>query len=295
MIDLHIHSTASDGSLAPAELIRLAVQKQLRTVAITDHDTIGGIPEAQRAVVSAGGCIRLIPGVELEIEWSRGEFHLLGLGLVSPSLSLIELLEEYSQIRQNRNRIMLDKMNALFGMHAVYEDLLPPDEKSNVSVGRPHFANYLIRHHKVKTPELAFKRYLGVGQPLYERKPGVAFTRAVAAIHESGGIAVVAHPATLYVSMGKTPALFRELQEQGLDGIEAWHPNANVPTCKRYEAMAADIGLYVTAGSDFHGSSRPDRKLGRTAGGLVIDDRFLPSVLCYDDEDCGNAKDAVIG
>jgi predicted metal-dependent phosphoesterase TrpH len=260
--------------------MREAANKHLHTVALTDHDTIGGIPEAQEAAAALD--VRLIPGVEIEIEWDRGEFHLLGLGLAVPSPSLLGLLDEFTQIRLNRNFLMLDKMNRLFGMNASYEDLLVSGRKpsaSNISVGRPHFASYLLRHHKVKTMDLAFKRYLGVGMPLYVRKPGVDFARAAAAFHESGGIAVVAHPATLHVSMGKAPDLFRSLKEQGLDGIEAWHPNAKVQACKRYEAMAADIGLCVTAGSDFHGERRPDRKLGCTAGGLKIDDRFLPDAL----------------
>jgi predicted metal-dependent phosphoesterase TrpH len=279
MIDLHIHSTASDGSLSPTELIREAVNKRLHTIALTDHDTIDGVSEAQDAAVALDGRIRLIPGVELEIEWDRGEFHLLGLGLASPAPSLLGLLDEFSKIRQYRNLIMLDKMNRLFGMNAAYTDILASDGKSNASVGRPHFASYLIRHHKVKTTELAFERYLGVGKPLYVRKPGVDFARATTAIHESGGIAVIAHPSTIYVSMSKVPELFRNLKEKGLDGVEAWHPNAKVHTCKRYETMATDIGLCVTAGSDFHGEHRPDRKLGHTAGGLKIDDQFLPPML----------------
>jgi predicted metal-dependent phosphoesterase TrpH len=279
MIDLHTHSTASDGSRSPTELIQEAVGKGLHTIALTDHDTIAGIAEAKEAATAHGGRIRLIPGVELEIEWDRGEFHLLGLGLVAPSPSLDSLLAEFSKIRQNRNLIMLDKMNRLFGMKAAYNDLLSLGGKARTSVGRPHFASYLIRHHKVKTLEIAFQRYLGVGKPLYVKKPGVDFVRAQAVIHESGGIAVIAHPATLYVSMNKIPAIFRDLKEKGLDGIEAWHPNATMHVCRRYEEMAADLGLCITAGSDYHGERRADRKLGYTAGGIKIDDRFLPDAL----------------
>ncbi|MDR0638980.1 MAG: PHP domain-containing protein [Spirochaetaceae bacterium] len=279
MIDLHTHSAVSDGSLSPAELIHEAAEKQLHTIALTDHDTIDGIPEAREAAAALDRPIRLIPGVELEIEWPRGEFHLLGLGLTSPSPSLTGLLAEFSQIRQNRNLAMLNKMNRLFGTKAVYDDILTIAGEKRMSVGRPHFASYLIRHHKVKTLELAFKRYLGVGQPLYVRKPGVDFQRAVAAIHESGGIAVIAHPATLYVAIGKIPAVLQGLKDKGLDGVEAWHPNATVHACKRYEAIAVNLGLCVTAGSDYHGARRKDRKLGCTAGGLKIDDRFLPGVL----------------
>jgi predicted metal-dependent phosphoesterase TrpH len=279
MIDLHTHSMASDGSRTPTELIQEAVGKGLHTIALTDHDTIAGIAEAKAAAAMQEGRIRLIPGVELEIEWERGEFHLLGLGLMTPSPSLDSLLAEFSKIRQNRNLIILDKMNRLFGMKAAYNDILSLGGKTRTSVGRPHFASYLIRHHKVKTLEIAFKRYLGVGKPLYVRKPGVDFVRAQAVIHEAGGIAVIAHPATLYVSMNKIQSIFRDLKEKGLDGIEAWHPNATVHACRRYEEMAADLGLCITAGSDYHGESRTDRKLGYTAGGTKIDDRFLPDAL----------------
>ena len=282
MIDLHTHSAVSDGSLSPAELIYEAAEKQVHTIALTDHDTIAGIPEARKAAAALDRPIRLIPGVELEIEWPHGEFHLLGLGLTAPSPSLTNLLAEFSQIRQNRNLAMLDKMNHLFGTKAAYDDILAIAGEKRMSVGRPHFASYLIRNHKVKTLKLAFERYLGVGQPIYVKKPGIRFERAVAAIHESGGIAVIAHPATLYLSLSKIPAVFHELKDRGLDGVEAWHPNAPVRACKRYEAAAVSLGLCVTAGSDYHGDRRKDRKLGYTAGGLKIDDRFLPSLLNRD-------------
>ncbi|MDR1469950.1 MAG: PHP domain-containing protein [Spirochaetaceae bacterium] len=279
MIDLHTHSAMSDGSLSPTELIHEAAEKQVHTIALTDHDTIAGIPEAREAAAALDRPIRLIPGVELEIAWPHGEFHLLGLGLTSPSPSLIGLLAEFSKIRHNRNLAILDKMNRLFGTKVVYEDILMIAGEKRMSVGRPHFASYLIRNHKVKTLDLAFKRYLGVGQPLYVKKSGVDFRRAVAAIHESGGIAVLAHPATLFVSISKIPAVLQEFKNKGLDGVEAWHPNATVHACKRYEAIAANLGLCVTAGSDYHGARRKDRKLGHTSGGLKIDDRFLPGAL----------------
>lgn len=279
MIDLHTHSAVSDGSLSPAELIHEAAKKQLHTIALTDHDTIGGIPEAREAAAALDRPIRLIPGVEMEIEWPHGEFHLLGLGLTAPSPSLIGLLAEFSEIRQNRNLVILDKMNRLFGTKAVYDDILMTAGEKRMSVGRPHFASYLVHNHKVKTLKVAFERYLGAGQPLYVKKPGVEFERAVAAIHESGGIAVIAHPATLFVSVNKIAAVLQTLRDRGLDGIEAWHPNAAVRVCKRYEEIAVHLGLCVTAGSDYHGERRKDRKLGYTAGGLKIDDRFLPRIL----------------
>jgi predicted metal-dependent phosphoesterase TrpH len=275
-IDLHTHSNASDGTLTPALLIKEAAAKDIRVLALTDHDTVDGIAQAQEA--AAVQDVRLIPGVELEIEWERGEFHLLGLGLDTASRSLKELLSALSKIRRERNFAMLDKMNRLFGLSAGYDDICALAGE-RASVGRPHFASYLIRHHKVKNMEMAFTNYLGFGLPLYVRKPGVEFDKAVDVIHEAGGFAVIAHPATLCLSAAKTAGVLEQLAARGLDGVEAWHPNATVSGCQRYAEMAALLGLFITAGSDYHGERRKDRKLGITCGGRKIDDSFLPEPL----------------
>ena len=276
MIDLHTHSTASDGTFSPALLMKEAAAKDIGVIALTDHDTVEGIAEARAAAANLG--IRLVPGVELEIEWQWGEFHLLGLGLDTPSPSLDALLGAFSEIRRQRNLMMLDKMNRLFGLDARYEDICGLAGEG-ASVGRPHFASYLIRHHKVKNMEAAFKNYLGLGRPLYVKKAGADFEAAVGAIHDSGGFAVIAHPATLCLSVTKTAGVLEQLAGRGLDGVEAWHPNASSAACRRYAEMAAGLGLFTTAGSDFHGERRKDRKLGVTAGGRKIDDSFLPEQL----------------
>jgi hypothetical protein len=142
-------------------------------------------------------------------------------------------------------------------------------------VGRPHFGAFLISRRVVKNQEQAFKRWLGKGRPFYVPKEGLAFEKAAALIHDSGGAAVLAHPMSLYVSWGRLPGFLALLKEQGLDGIEAWHPAAKVKACKRLEELGRNLGLFVTAGSDFHGSARPERKLGYTAGDRKIEDLFL--------------------
>jgi len=279
MIDLHTHSRASDGALSPTELIELAHRRGLSALALTDHDTVGGLEEAREAAARRG--IRFIPGIELEIAWKsaqdHGEFHLLGLGIRPETAALQEALAERRRCREARNRGILEKLATELGVHADYADL--QNLSGGGSIGRPHFALLLAQRGLVKTPLQAFDRYLGRGRPLYAPMVGMELDQAIRVIREAGGIAVVAHPLSLYVSWGRLTGLLQDFAAQGLGGIEAWHSNATVHACRRLEAMAGSLGLSVTAGSDFHGEARPDRRLGLTAGGLEIDDRFL-SVFC---------------
>jgi predicted metal-dependent phosphoesterase TrpH len=295
MIDLHTHSNASDGDLRPAELIKTAAAKGIRAIALTDHDTISGLAEAETAARDAG--IALIPGVELEINAEapgfsipglaiNGEFHLLGLGIRRPTGSFVETLKYLEGARDRRNRQILEKIRSA-GIEADYEDIEAfaggKDRAGGrsgrpVLVGRPHFGAFLIKRKIVKNQEQAFKRYLGKGRPFYVQKEGLAFADAAELIHESGGLAVLAHPMSLYVAWGRLPDLVGRLRELGLDGIEAWHPTAKSGICKRLDALGRSFHLYITAGSDFHGSARPERALGYTAGNRKIDDVFLADI-----------------
>jgi predicted metal-dependent phosphoesterase TrpH len=307
MIDLHTHSSASDGDLRPGDLVRTAATRGIRAIALTDHDTISGIGEAEAAAREAG--IALIPGVELEINAEapgfsipglgpsqglaiNGEFHLLGLGIRRPTGPFVETLKYLESAREQRNRQILEKMRNA-GIEADYRDIeacagekaaagtipeLRGKPSGHVLVGRPHFGAFLIKKKIVKNQEQAFKRYLGKGRPFFVPKEGLSFAAAAEMIHESGGIAVLAHPMSLYVAWGKLPSLVGRLRELGLDGIEAWHPTAKPGICKRLDGLGRSFHLYITAGSDFHGSARPERALGYTAGGRKIDDVFLADI-----------------
>ncbi|GHV84232.1 phosphatase [Spirochaetia bacterium] len=283
MIDLHTHSTASDGKLTPAALMQAAHTAGITTIALTDHDTIDGIPEAQDEAEKLK--LKLIPGVEIEIDWNGNsdyplpksrEFHLLGLNIKNPSAGFIELMKELKILREERNKKIIKKMNDE-GLNADYEELR--SMTSGGCIGRPHFAQYLIKLGMAKNVEQAFDRYLSKGKPFYYQKPGADFKRALYLIKESGGIAVLAHPTTLYVSWGKLPDILKTLADEGLEGIEAWHPLATAHTCERLEKLGVSLGLRITAGSDYHGGFRMDRKLGCTGGGRKIDDRFLDAFL----------------
>ena len=277
MIDLHTHSTASDGSLSPSLLMAEAAKRGIFALALTDHDTTGGLTEAAKSAVEHG--IHFIPGIELEIIWTQeGEFHLLGLGIARPVPAFTEAVDELARRREERNLEIVDKINRA-GIAVSYDEVRDLAGISGHSIGRPHFASFLVKRKLVKNREQAFMRYLGKGKPFYIPKAGLEFDRAAKLIKESGGIAVLAHPMSLYTAWGRLPDLIKNLKERGLDGLEAWHPTAKVSSCKRLEELGKKLGLYISAGSDFHGEARPDRKLGITAGGRKIDESFLPDCL----------------
>jgi predicted metal-dependent phosphoesterase TrpH len=286
MVDFHTHSNISDGDFSPALLVKEAVKQGLSAIALTDHDTINGLENARTAAAAEN--IHFIPGIEININWIGGkashgapglgpgaEFHLLGLGIDSPSPGFIAAIGELSRRREARNREILDRMHEL-SIDVEWEELLALS--GGHSLGRPHFASLLVKKKIVKNVNQAFDRFLGTGKPLYVPKEGLAFENAVALIRESGGLPVLAHPISLYVAWGRLPDLIKILKEMGLMGLEAWHPTAKSSSCRRLEDLAKTLGLYITEGSDFHGSARPDRRLGYSSKGRKIDDTILEAI-----------------
>lgn len=270
MIDLHTHSTASDGQYTPSELVFKAKDAKISVLALTDHDTVSGHEEAEAASKEAG--ITFIPGTELEIQWPTGEFHLLGLGLKAPSKQLLDIITYLQNERNTRNTKIVNKMQAA-GVSITMEQLenLNPGK----TIGRPHIADFLISQKIVKNRQQAFDKYLGRGRPWYVPRSGADLKEAVSAIISSGGIPVIAHPLSLYVSWGKLEPVLKEIHDTGVQGLEAWHPGARVVEAQRLEELARKIGFFITAGSDFHGEKvRSDRHLGHTSGDRKIDDRF---------------------
>jgi len=275
MIDLHSHSTASDGSLSPSELVSYAASKGVTVLALTDHDTLDGLAECGTACKNSG--ITFVPGVELNIDWPIGEFHLLGLSLKAVSPSLTALLKDLQESRIERNRKIVETMNN-DGIPVSFEAL--SKHYDTKSLGRPHIADFLVKNKIVKTAQQAFDRFLGKGRPYYVGRQGLDLDEAISAIVDSGGIPVLAHPMSLYVSWGKIEPVLTDLFARGIKGLEAWHPGARVAECMRLEEMGRKLGFFITAGSDFHGEQvRKDRKIGHTAGMKKIDNRFWTEEL----------------
>ena len=270
MIDLHVHTTASDGQYTPAQIIQKAAEKNIRVIAITDHDSFAGVDEARNESQKLG--ITLVPGIELNISFPTGEFHLLGLGIHSPSASLKSIVENVIKYRTERNLQIIEKMNA-DGVPLTLNEL--ESDFPNTVLGRPHFAAELVKYKVVKNRQQAFDQYLARGRKWYVPRICTNLDEAIVAIRESGGVPVIAHPMSLYLSWGRLPDFLTDCYEKGVVGIEAFHPGARVTECLRLEELGRKIGFIITAGSDFHGEKiRADRKLGHTCGGKKIDDKY---------------------
>ena len=272
MIDLHTHSTASDGTYSPSELIDKACDLGLKAIALTDHDTLDGIKEAREA---AKNRIIFIPGVEISIEWNKGECHLLGLGVREDSYLLNSLLCTLQNSREERGVLIAKKLKDA-GFNVKYEEIA---KMANGTVGRPHFASYMYEHKMVKSIQEAFDKYLAIGRPFYVEKKNADLKQAISAIKNAKGIPVLAHPMSLYRSWKYLPSIIRGFKDLGLMGLEAWHPGARYGDCKRLETLAKEESLIVTASSDFHGTRRKDRYLGHTCDGQVIEDIYFDNLI----------------
>lgn len=270
MIDLHTHSTASDGTFSPERLIEYAAEKNIKAIALTDHDTVDGICSAQAKAKELG--LEFVPGIEISIQWPTGEFHLLGMGLQTASRELLELIEFLREERHSRNQKIIEKLNAN-GINVSYDEVKAV--AGSETIGRPHFADVLLKKGIVKNRQMAFDLYFAKGRPCYVDRAGADLEEAVKAIKNSGGIPVQAHPLSMYVSWGKLEDKIIEIQGMGVEGLEAWHPGVRVAEAYRLEEIGKKLGMIITAGSDFHGEKiRADRKIGFTAGRSKIEEKY---------------------
>ncbi len=219
-----------------------------------------------------GAAPRLIRGIEIEIAFEPGEFHLLGLGIGKMDGELAAAALRLSRARVERNRKILERAREA-GLELSMEELR--EEAGGGAAGRPHIAALLVARRAVRTRQEAFDKYLGKGRPWYQAKDCLELSDAIRMVKDSGALAIVAHPLSLFVSWGRLASIMDEWKEIGIDGIEAFHPAAKIGHCRRLERMARERGFLVTAGSDFHGFLRPERRLGRTAGNLEIADSYL--------------------
>jgi len=273
MIDLHTHSTASDGSCPPRRLVALAVEARLSAIALTDHDTLAGIEEASLCGQSAG--IRIIPGVEIEIASDNGEFHLLGLALGGERSSLETALAAVREHRRGRNARMVAKFQRA-GFPVTLGEL--GGIAGGEIVSRAHFAQLLVEKGIVGSIEAAFSGYIGKGREFYEPKACLGLSEAVSLIAQAGGAAVIAHPVSLGIRGAALRRLLRDCRDLGVSGIEAWHPNHTLKETAGFARMARALGMIITGGSDFHGEHMPHRRLGFTSGGRAIPDSLLDSL-----------------
>lgn len=250
-VDLHTHSTASDGSRAPADVVREAQRAGLAAVALTDHDTVAGIEEARAAGREQG--VRVISGVELSAVEDDAETHVLGLHLADTAM-LERDLTALRAMRLARAERIVTRLNEL-GVRIELADVL--EQAAGGAIGRPHIARALMSHGWATDVRDAFDRYLGNGRPAFVPKDRLAVSDAIAMIHRAGGLAVLAHPGA-----SGTRQRIETLAKSGLDGVEVRHPSHGAEDIARLTALVDYFGLVPSGGSDWHGATDGHRVLG---------------------------------
>ena len=265
-VDLHLHTTASDGVRTPSEVVRYAKSKQLQAIAVTDHDTIEGLEEA----LSEGDRIgfEVIPGIEISAEFSPGSMHLLGYFLDIHHPLLIEKLKYLQGARAERNPKIVQKLNRL-GIQLNYDDVV--EASGGGQVGRPHFAQVLLERGYVRSIQEAFERFLKKGAPAYADKFRFRASEAIHFINESNGVAVIAHPNTLGVNGNSAlETLLLQLVKEGLRGIEVYYPEHSSTDIARYKFLAEKYGLVMTGGTDYHGMEGNELDIGVGRGDMRL-------------------------
>jgi hypothetical protein len=265
-IDLHTHSSYSDGSDTPAELIAAAVQARLEAVALTDHDNLDGIPEARKAAEEGG--IELIPGVELSCEWEAGGFHMIVLWLEPGTGPLQDRLAEIQHGRATRNEQMVSKLAAL-GIDITYDEVL--EEAGGTGVGRPHMAAILVRKGVVESMSEAFEFYLAAGRPGYVGRARLTPEAAIELARGSGAVPIIAHPHTLGIFRQELDTELTRLAGLGLVGVEAHYPEYEPDTRLELVERARRAGLIPSGGSDYHGAYKQGLRVGNGYGDLVVE------------------------
>lgn len=269
-IDLHSHTTASDGSLAPEELVRLAKQQGVTTLAVTDHDTIAGLARAMAEGEQVG--VEVIPGIEISCLYGETELHILGYFINPDDPRLEPALARYRASREDRNPRIVQRLQEL-GCALTYAEVKAA--AGTATVGRPHIAQALVRKGYVNSVSEAFDRYLADDAPAYlpRRLPSPA--EAIGLLRQIGGIPVLAHP--VYTSRLKEPfeQVCATLKGLGLLGIEALYSSHNRQQTERYRSISRNQGLLVTGGSDFHGEAKPNLLVGTGYGNLAVPSDLL--------------------
>ena len=265
-IDLHLHTTASDGVRSPSEIVNYAKTKGLQAIAVTDHDTIEGLEEAVTEGQRIG--FEVIPGIEISAEHSPGSMHLLGYYLDIHHPLLNERLAYLQKARAERNPKIVENLNRL-GVKITYDEVVKAS--GGGQVGRPHFAQVLLDKGYVRTFQEAFDRFLKKGASAYVDKVRFRPAEAIHFIREAGGVAVVAHPNTLGVNGSKAfEVLLLQLIREGLEGIEVHYPEHSPAETAQYKFLAEKHGLVITGGTDYHGIEGTDLDIGVGRGDMKL-------------------------
>ncbi|MFH0953707.1 MAG: PHP domain-containing protein [Verrucomicrobiota bacterium] len=270
MIDLHTHSTFSDGTLTPEDLIEEAWGLGLTAIALTDHDTTAGIPRLLAA--AEGKPLRVVPGVEISADFKPGTMHMLGYFIPSDDAALNRHLEWIREGRESRNREILEKLNKL-GFALTWDEVKSFADED--VVGRPHFAKAMLGRGYAANWDEVFDKYLGKGKPAYAERRRVSPSESIRQILAAKGVPVLAHPFTLELPLRELKKLLQQLCDDGLQGVEVFFPQHNAAVQRQYGDLAKEFGLVATGGTDFHGGVAPDIQMGRGFGSLKVPDDIV--------------------
>ncbi|MFT4007536.1 MAG: PHP domain-containing protein [Lacrimispora sp.] len=273
LIDLHVHSNASDGTCTPSQVVDLAVKKGLSAIALTDHDTIDGIPEAQSA--AAGLPLEVIPGIELSCVYERGEIHILGLYVDPGDERFRAETDALKEIRERRNEEIIRRFQES-GISITLEEVMAGNPHTVIT--RAHFARILLEKGYVSSMDQAFRKYLDYSGPYCPRKEKITPEHAMKILTDCKASPVLAHPYQYRLGDKKTEELVRYLTALGLQGLEVYHSSNNQYESGKLKKLAKQYGLFPTGGSDFHGSNKPDIDLGSGRGGLRISSLLLDDI-----------------
>lgn len=289
-IDLHIHSNCSDGTFSPAGLVDYAVGKGLAAIALTDHDSVEGLEEAEnhaeklrvaqtgsprQDMETSGPVPEIIPGIELSTEHQGLDVHVVGLYIDRHNTHFLEQLREFVDSRTNRNRKMCSLLQKA-GIPITYEDLQAAFPDSVIT--RAHYAGYMLEHGYVRSRQEAFERYVGDHCPCYVPREKVTPVQAVQLILQAGGVPVLAHPILYHMSEERLRNLTAQLKEAGLLGIEALYSTYSAADERQIRELAKKYNLLLSGGSDFHGANKPGLDMGSGYGKLFVPESLLEPI-----------------
>lgn len=280
-IDLHVHSTRSDGTYTPTELVDYAIEKGLAAFALTDHDSIDGLEEAisyaNRLRQSNPDVPQVIPGIEFSTEYAKRDIHIVGLYIDYQSPEFQKYLKEFVDSRTTRNIKMCNMLRKDAGMDITYEKLL--EEFPDSVITRAHYAKYMLNHGYTKSMNEAFERYIGDHCPYFIPREKVTPSQAVNLILNAGGIPVLAHPLLYGMSKYRLEQLVSELKDAGLMALEAIYCTYSASEEREMRALADKYDLAISGGSDFHGDNKPKLDLGTGYGSLYVPYDVLTRLL----------------
>jgi len=265
-IDLHVHSTCSDGTFTPSELVAYAVQKNLSALALTDHDTIDGLETARTAAKKLG--LELVSGIEFSTEHHGKEIHILGLDIDPKQQTFTEQLKSLQEKRQNRNLEMAERLRTRAGIPITLENL--KTAYGNGVLTRAHFGRWLFEQGYVSSVSDAFTRYIGNHCPCFVPQKSMNPKQAISLILQAKGIPILAHPLLYHLTRTQLQALVLDLKEAGLLGIEALYSTHTALEERMLRHLAKKQNLKISGGSDFHGTNKPLIELGCGKGTLKI-------------------------